>query len=568
MTIASRAGLSRDRVARTLLLAWVGLVGCARARDLYGGPDASTDAAAMADRSDAPPADAGVDDVPVDVPRPDAPPIDLGVADVPSIDLGVADVPSMDRGAPDVPGPDVVPVDVPGPMDVRVDTGPVGPVACVPGTSSTVCGARPCVDGFCCDGPCDGACRSCGRPGSEGRCTNFPAATDPDSECAEQAAGTCGTTGTCDGAGACARHPSGTACDDRAACTAGDVCDGAGTCRGAAPASCAPGAGNECCVGGCDPMSGCRTTAGLCADQCSANHLRTMRACQGCGAAGAVGTCGGGGDFVCDATAHTLCQSFACGGTTFFCTNDGGTWQWRSAVRCDDGNACTHTDACAAGACTGTAVTCTSDVCTTRACNGTATCTATPHPGVACDDGNAMTNRDVCSAAGACVGTVVCTLPTDSCANGTQNRDRCTGARVVGRRVAASAAGYSISDSTCSANNRLDDCSWDAGADHAYRIWARAGETISASVTTGTACIGGSWSATLKLYQGADCGTVSCSRDVWCRDHIGTGAQTYVAPRDGWIVLIVDGSTAFDDDGAYTFRVRLTGCAEATCECP
>ena len=42
----------------------------------------------------------------------------------------------------------------------------------------------------------------------------------------------------------------------------------------------------------------------------------------------------------------------------------------------------------------------------------------------------------------------------------------------------------------------------------------------------------------------------------------------YAPPRDGWIVLIVDGSTAFDDEGTYTPRVRLGGCAAAGCECP
>jgi hypothetical protein len=33
-------------------------------------------------------------------------------------------------------------------------------------------------------------------------------------------------------------------------------------------------------------------------------------------------------------------------------------------------------------------------------------------------------------------------------------------------------------------------------------------------------------------------------------------------------VLVVDGSTAFDDDGAYTLRVTLRGCTNGTCECP
>lgn len=315
-------------------------------------------------------------------------------------------------------------------------------------------------------------------------------------------------------------------------------------------------------------MTGCRTTPGLCADQCSANLIRTGRVCQGCGAANASGTCGGGGEFACDAMTHSLCQSLSCGGQSFVCTNDGGAWQWRTAARCDDGDACTHTDVCTSGGCRGTAITCASDTCAIRACNGAATCTITPRPGVTCDDGNPMTNRDVCSSAGMCVGTVVCAVPTDACTDGTQSRDRCAGARIIGRRTAGGTAGFTVTGTTCSASNRFDDCSWDAGNDHAYRLWARAGETLSATLTRGSACIGGSWDATLKLYQGSDCGTVTCSGDRWCRDRVNSSAQTYTAPRDGWIVLVVDGSTAFDDDGAYTLRVTLRGCSSGTCECP
>lgn len=504
----------------------------------------------------------------VDAPEEDLVPVEDVPADVPALDAPAPDVPALDAPAADLAPLDVVTIDSVPTVDAGPDIVDAGPARCTPATASTVCGARPCVDGFCCDSPCDGACRGCAVPGMEGRCTNHAAATDPESECAEQAPATCGTTGTCNGAGACARHPMGTACDDRMACTTGDACDGAGACRGAAPAMCAPGAGNQCCLGSCDPMMGCRTTAGLCADQCGANLLRTARACQGCGPAAAAGTCGGGGEYACDATMHALCRAVSCGGQTFHCTNDGGTWQWRTATRCDDGDACTHSDACAGGACAGARVTCASDACATRACTGTATCMVTPRTGAMCDDGNPMTNSDVCSSTGVCVGTVVCALPTDACGDGAQSRDRCAGARVIGRRTAATTTGYSVTGSTCSASNRFDDCSWDAGSDHAYRIWARAGETITANLTRGAACVGGTWDATLKLYQGSDCGTVTCSGDRWCRDFVGTGAQTWVAPRDGWVVLVVDGSTAFNDEGAYTLRVRLTGCRGPACECP
>jgi hypothetical protein len=568
----TRCGVPTRSRAALAAVALVALAGCAQGTadedDAAGKTKLDAAEGAVLDA----PADVGAldarrSDVPaVDAPRVDVPAIDVPPTDVPAIDIPPIDVVAIDIPPIDIPAVDVLPVDAG--SDVGVDVGTTGPVRCTPSTAPSVCGGRPCVDGYCCDGACAGACRSCALPGSEGRCTNHASATDPDAECAEQAPSTCGTTGTCDGAGACARHPTGTPCDDGAACTSADACDGAGTCRGAAPAMCAPAAGNECCVGSCDPTAGCRTTAGLCADRCDANLLRTARACQGCGAARASGLCGGGAEFACDASSHSLCRSVACGGQTWLCTNDGGTWQWRTGTRCDDGNACTHSDACAAGACGGAAVTCASDVCATRACAGTATCAVTPHPGVPCDDGNATTNRDVCSAAGACVGTAFCALPADSCADGTQSRDRCTGARVIGRRTAAGTAGFFISSDTCSASNRLDESCWDAGGDHTYRIWARTGETVTATVTRGEGCRTSSWDASLKFYQGADCGTVTCGGDRSCRDFVGSGAQTYVAPRDGWIVVAVDGSTAFDDEGDYTLRVRLSGCAAAGCECP
>jgi hypothetical protein len=42
--------------------------------------------------------------------------------------------------------------------------------------------------------------------------------------------------------------------------------------------------------------------------------------------------------------------------------------------------------------------------------------------------------------------------------------------------------------------------------------------------------------------------------------------HTYVAPRDGWIIIVADGSTAFDDEGDYTLRVTLT-CGAGGCGC-
>lgn len=553
---------------------------------------------------------------------------------------------------------------------------PTGPIACTPATATVLCGARPCVDGYCCDGPCDGACRSCALAGSEGECTLVAALADPDAECAVEAPATCGTIGTCDGAGACAHHPATVTCDDGMACTSGDLCDGSGTCRGAAPTSCAPGAGNECCLASCGG-SGCITTAGTCADVCGGAELRVGRACGGCGGAGASGLCQGGAVHPCDATNHDLCRAVSCGGSTYTCTNQGGTWAWRTTSGCDDGNACTHSDACAAGSCTGTSVTCTSTNCMTRACNGTASCTSTPRTGMTCDDGNACsyndacnaggtcaggstvtctdsacldrecngtatctetvrtggacddgmsctygeacnaagactggsvitcdsmdttcrdfscngtatcasaarnvggtcddgmtaTTGDVCRSDGSCMGSVGCPPPTVACTNGAESRDRCTGARTIGRTVAATAPSYfTISGSaasTCSASNRFDSSCWDANADHAYRLYMRAGERATVRLRTQTACIGGSWSGTIKIFENAGCADTACTTEAICNDGGSDINQAYTATRDGWVIIVVDGYTAFDDEGQYRLDVTLT-CNVAGCEC-
>src|SRR5207247_9463573 len=75
---------------------------------------------------------------------------------------------------------------------------------------------------------------------------------------------------------------------------------------------------------------------------------------------------------------------------------------------CDDGNACTRTDTCEAGACAGgNPVVCTAtDQChTAGVCNPASGGCTNPAKldGAPCDDGDACTRTDTC-AAGACVG--------------------------------------------------------------------------------------------------------------------------------------------------------------------
>ncbi len=77
-----------------------------------------------------------------------------------------------------------------------INVGCVGdtPVAAVPDATSDApivqtcskpsdCKTLNCVDGVCCDTPCDGVCESCKVAGSEGKCTAIADGQDPDNEC-------------------------------------------------------------------------------------------------------------------------------------------------------------------------------------------------------------------------------------------------------------------------------------------------------------------------------------------------------------------------------------------------
>jgi len=73
-----------------------------------------------------------------------------------------------------------------------------------------------CVDGRCCNSPCDDTCEACDLPGSSGICTLVLAGDDPDNECNGQQA--------CDGSGAC-KQSLGAPCGSPASCISGFCVD-------------------------------------------------------------------------------------------------------------------------------------------------------------------------------------------------------------------------------------------------------------------------------------------------------------------------------------------------------
>jgi streptogramin lyase len=202
--------------------------------------------------------------------------------------------------------------------------------------------------------------------------------------------------------------PNGTACSDGNACTQTDTCQ-AGTCTGANPVVCT--ASDQCHDPGvCNPANGTcsnpnRPNGTVCSD---ANACTQTDTCQ-------AGTCTGANPVVC--TASDQCHDpGVCNPANGMCSNPARP----NGTACSDMNACTMTDTCQAGTCTGAnpVVCMASDQCHDPGiCNPmTGMCSNPNRPdGTACTDGSACTTADTCQM-GACVSGpgVVCTAQ-DEC---------------------------------------------------------------------------------------------------------------------------------------------------------
>jgi cysteine-rich repeat protein len=200
----------------------------------------------------------------------------------------------------------------------------------------------------------------------------------------------------------CKVATNGTSCDDGSKCTSGDTCQ-AGTCTGT-QVVCSP---IDAChdAGSCNPATGaCSTPAKANGASCNDGNACTQgETCQ-------AGSCGGGAPVVCAALdqCHDVGTCNPANGT---CSNP----PKANGTACNDGNACTQSDTCQSGTCTGAnPVTCTAldqchDVGTCNPANGTCSNPA-KSDGAACNDGNACTQSDSCQS-GTCTGAnpVACT---------------------------------------------------------------------------------------------------------------------------------------------------------------
>ena len=200
----------------------------------------------------------------------------------------------------------------------------------------------------------------------------------------------------------------GTACNDGNSCTQTDTCQ-SGACVGSNPVVCT--ASDQCHIAGT-----CNTATGVCSNPqaqdgtaCNDGDACTQTdICQS-------GACVGSNPVVCAASDQCHVPG-TCNTATGVCSNPSAP----NGTPCNDGDACTRTDACQSGACVGSdRVVCSAiDPChlagTCSPASGECSTPVAPD-GTGCNDGNACTQTDVCQG-GVCVGTnpTICG-PSDPC---------------------------------------------------------------------------------------------------------------------------------------------------------
>jgi hypothetical protein len=267
------------------------------------------------------------------------------------------------------------------------------------------CNSGHCVDYVCCGvASCDDGldCTTDTCSGTGGTCSHAIAADSCVIDGVCYAAGTVNPANACQecapatSATAWSPKVNGSACDDGNACTQNDACQN-GTCTAGAPVVCT--ASDQCHdVGTCDPSDGiCSNPTKGDGTECSDGNACTQNdTCQS-------GTCTAGAPVVC--TPSDQCHDVGtCNPADGTCSNPAKA----DGTECNDSDACTQTDACQNGTCTGTApVVCTpSDQChDVGACNpGDGTCSnPAKTDGADCNDGSMCTQTDTCQT-GICVG--------------------------------------------------------------------------------------------------------------------------------------------------------------------
>jgi len=150
-------------------------------------------------------------------------------------------------------------------------------------TGTGDCAGGYCVDGVCCNRPCQGQCESCAEAASLGTCVLVTGAPrSPRAACG----GSAECAGTCGGASASCAFPT-VACGT--AFCSGNSLTSRGTC---AAGSCQPGGTQSCGAYACSASAGaCLTSCGSAGD-CAADHICSVNRCVPRAVSVATGTNG------------------------------------------------------------------------------------------------------------------------------------------------------------------------------------------------------------------------------------------------------------------------------------
>lgn len=145
----------------------------------------------------------------------------------------------------------------------------------------------------------------------------------------------------------------------------------------------------------------------------------------------------------------------------------------------------------------------------------------------------------------------------------------CACAQPVGRQDAKgsyswTAAGFSSSPSAFAGS--LGDCP-KSGPDHAYKLFMRKGESVTAAISVYTSSFG---TYLTTFWESRSCTSNTCSSSYGsCGSSVSsttTTSSTFKATSDGWVTIVVSGKTP-SDKGFYNLKLTLSGCAESLCGC-
>jgi len=344
------------------------------------------------------------------------------------------------------------------------------------------------------------------------------------------------TDNSCDAATGCVLANNEVVCDDGNACTTGDVC-AAGSCAGVDTSLSDCEDGNLCTTDSCDAATGCANVDNSvsCDDSDACTTTDTCMA----------GACVGGPRLDC---------GDANGCTDDFCNSLAGCVNAPNIAACDDGDACTTADTCAASACVGgTAPNCDdANGCTDDTCDSATGCINADNA-ASCDDANACTTADTCSA-GACVGGVApdcddlngCTDDSCDSASGCVNADNavscddgdaCTTSDTCSAGVCAGGAAPDCDDLNGCTDDSCDSALGCVSVDNAASC--NDGDACTTSDTcSGGACLGGT---------APDCDDVNGCTDDSCDSASGcVNADNVVSCDDGDACTTSDTCSAGD----------------------